>query len=332
MEPSDFTWYERFIFTRNHYLRLLKGDATRLVIGILDLIQRPLSLEGAQRAGAFLGRNVFRPLARKARRTTLKNLDHAFGDTLPPSEKACIARDVFHNLGRVFLETLRFRREGADLLERLVPDLSPLAPVKASLATGKGAMVLTPHMGNIDLMPGILARQGIPTGLIMSRVRHPRLHRMVVEMRSLAGVKVLFQQEGTAPVVAMLKVGHVVGVAPDQDIDRVAGLFVDFFGRPALTPAGPVSLALLGEVPIFLIFMTWTRGAYRLTLEGPLDFDRSGRPTAVVRAGTEAWSRAFEAAIRRSPGAWWWFHPRWKTTPESLAAKNERRRQRRERK
>ena len=190
-------------------------------------------------------------------------------------------------------------------------------------------MVLTPHMGNIDLMPCILARQGIPTGLIMSRVRHPRLHRMVVEMRSRAGVHVLLQQEGTAPVVAMLKAGHVVGVAPDQDIDRVAGVFVDFFGRPALTPAGPVSLALLAGVPIFLIFMTWTGGAYRLTVEGPLDFDRSGRPSIAVRAGTEAWSHAFEAAIRRSPGEWWWFHPRWKTTPESLAAKNERRRQRR---
>jgi len=123
----------------------------------------------------------------------------------------------------------------------------------------------------------------------------------------------------------------MVGIVPDQDIDRVAGVFVDFFGRPAFTPVGPVSMALLADVPVFVAFMNWTGEVYRLHLEGPLDFDRSLRPSRAVLAGTHAWTRAFEAAIRRSPGEWWWFHPRWKTTPGSLAAKNDRRRHRRNR-
>ena len=98
--------------------------------------------------------------------------------------------------------------------------------------------------------------------------------------------------------------------------------------RPRLTtchtPTGPAQLALTVDVPILPLALVRTEDGERFeVIHGePIFPDQSrthSRQEETLRL-TKAWSAAMETMIHAHKDQWAWFHKRWKTTPEKLAA------------
>ena len=109
---------------------------------------------------------------------------------------------------------------------------------------------------------------------------------------------------------------------PDQDVKNLGGIFIPFLGHQAYTPTGPARLALAARVPIVPAVMVRVEpGRFRIEVGAPIQPDRRNDRDAEIERLTRAWSQWIEAAIRRHPEQWAWWHPRWATTPEKLAAR-----------
>ncbi len=104
----------------------------------------------------------------------------------------------------------------------------------------------------------------------------------------------------------------------------LAGVFIDFLGRPAYTLVGPARLAVSTGVPIVVTAMLRRGDGYVAHVNDPIFPDPTRPREEEVLRLTLEWSRQIQELIRRHPEQWPWFHNRWKTTPEKLAARNRR--------
>ena len=109
----------------------------------------------------------------------------------------------------------------------------------------------------------------------------------------------------------------MVGILPDQDIDSVEGVFINFFNRRAYTPAGPVLLSMVSGAPIIPIFCVRQNGKHKFIVEEPIQLEITGDKEKDILVNTQKWSDVTERYIRQYPEQWVWMHRRWKTQQRS---------------
>jgi LPS export ABC transporter protein LptC len=125
-----------------------------------------------------------------------------------------------------------------------------------ALAGGRGAIVVTGHCGNWELLAAWVAASGYPLTVVVRRVNDARFDALIVDFRRAAGVEVLVRDDPAflRAVTDALRRNRLVALLIDQDM-RGAGVFVPFFGRPARTPPGAAVIALRARVPVVTAFI-----------------------------------------------------------------------------
>lgn len=289
---------------------------TRLGAGLLLVLPRNWALALAN----GIGRLGYRLVSRQ-RTKILENLKFAYGDTESPSSLDRIGRGVIGHMLQTAVDFLRFATLSRDQAASFVDVGKAYSFCKDILQEGKGLIIMTPHMGNWELLAGIFGLQGFKGAVVGRRIYYEPYNQWIVGLRKAVGVRTIYQHEAVRQIHACLKAGEIVGLLPDQDRDKVRSIFVDFFGKPAYTSVAPVKFAMASRAPILPAYMIRMSGnRYRLIL-GQLirpkveDQDR----TASIRKYTEAWMKDFEAMIRQYPEQWGWMHDRWKTKPDEPA-------------
>ena len=139
---------------------------------------------------------------------------------------------------------------------------------------------------------------------------------MVREIREAHGNRMIYQDQDLRASLRELRSGRLMATLPDQDVPRLAGCFVPWFGRLAYTPVGPAGIAALGRAPIQPAFCYRARWPLGVTLRPRWELPRGGdrdRNLALIMARAMAYQ---EALVRRVPEQWVWWHKRWRTHPE----------------
>ncbi len=263
------------------------------------------------RIGQGLGRLAFYSL-KKAQRLALNNLDIAFGDSKSTEEKRVLARQVFENLGRSFVEVVSLVKFNKGNIDRYIK-CRGLEIIVRLIKEGKGGIVLSAHFGNWELMAHYFAIKGYRVNVIARRVRMEPFERFLTKVRQRHGVNILYRDASASDVIALLKKNEFVGVMSDQDMDRVSGVFVDFFGRKAYTPNGPAILNFLTKAPIIPCVMVRREFGHEILIERPIELSATGDRDRDILENTQRCTEAIESYIRRFPSQWVWFHNRWKT-------------------
>ncbi|MBI4567222.1 MAG: lysophospholipid acyltransferase family protein [Planctomycetes bacterium] len=251
--------------------------------------------------------------AGRTRRRAHEGLRLAFGEGLSPRARREIARACFINAARTAIEFRCLVR----VVRRVVAAGGPpgdWAPLSRALAHGRGAICVTGHFGNWELT-GTLVAQRFPTVAVGKRISPPAYNDFLIRRRRECGVETIYQDDSPRRLLRALADGMVVGVLPDQDVKALSGVFLDFFGRPALTPTGPFALARAARAPLVTMVGVRRRGggALRMVAGEPFFVDPGKPRDAAIREAAERWSREYEALVRQHPGHWVWFHRRWKT-------------------
>ncbi len=293
---------------------------------------RARALDAITHAAGFVPHTAFRgalaavsPLAAWTRfeRTTRANLDRALSDTTSARERARIARDVRLHSARIFSEWVRLARgappgspRGRWIEDQVEVDPS-VAILQRELARGRGALVVTAHIGNWELLAARLRRAGHQGAVVGFRRPNDSSARWLVDMRRAYGVETIAQDESPRAILRTLSAGGVVGLLCDLEVRRLDGEFVPFFGRPALTMTAPAALARAARIPLVpaRCVLDARTGRYRLVFDAPLaldeELDRRGRITDLL----SRLNRGFERWIRADPAQWAWHQPRWRTQP-----------------
>ncbi|MCH1931069.1 glycosyltransferase family 2 protein [Shewanella sp. A25] len=202
------------------------------------------------------------------------------------------------------------------------PDRQLLAE---QLNSGKGAVLLVSHLGNLELCRAISIHQRKVKVNVMVLTSHAENFNKVLKQLNPDSTLNLIQVTELNPATSMLlqqkiEDGELVVIAGDRTSSHSAGrvIYAPFMGQDAAFPQGPFILAGLLDCPVYLMFCLREQGRYRVhlehfaqTLKGP----RAGRMDRLQKA-VERYSERLEYFARREPLQWFNFFDFWRDDSE----------------
>jgi KDO2-lipid IV(A) lauroyltransferase len=283
--------------------------ALRSVVAALD----GLSWRRAAALGARIGALGYRPFG--VRRAVVERQVAAAFPELDEHRVRQIARGAYENLGRTAIETALLPALGTTGVLDLFEGVDGWHLIEQARAVGKGAIIVTGHLGNWELGGAYLAARGVPLHAIARRMANPLFDKYLTETRSRIGMHVVHDADAVRRVPRALREGRAVAFLSDQGVKGLASTFVPFFGRPARTPRGPAVFALrLGAPVIFGVAVRQPSGKYRLSLE-PIEVHETGDREKDVDTVVADFTLALERWVRRYPEQYFWHHRRWRRQP-----------------
>ncbi len=282
---------------------LLKG-MSRSVAG------RPLpaALAFGRRLGWIYGSVI-----RYHRRDAIDALTRAFPEK-PPAEILALVDRMYAHLGMNAAEILRLAGgEVEEAKSRIAVEGESI--VRQALERGKGAMILTAHLGNWDLLGMFTIMKGYPLTIISKDLKHKALNEMWMDLRKQQGVNIVPAHRSARPALATLKRNELLGFILDQNRPRGSGIFVDFFGRPACTSPGLAVLAAQAQAPVVPVFIHRTLDGNHALVVRPALEPPPDREEETIRRATQQYTKIIEDEIRMYPDQWIWLHRRWRTQP-----------------
>lgn len=197
-------------------------------------------------------------------------------------------------------------------------DITGVEHMKKALEGGKGAVMITGHAGNWELLNIRLYLAGIPITVPVRNVYDPRIDAIATKLRTRFGGQIIHRgKDAGRQLFAGLKANQVNGLLIDQDIRDLPGVFVPFFGRDAWTPSGAASLALMAGCSMIPTFIhRRSDGRHLVEVHPPLPAPTEGSMEDKIHHLTAAATAAIEKHIRAYPEQWVWMHRRWKTQPD----------------
>jgi Kdo2-lipid IVA lauroyltransferase/acyltransferase len=281
-----------------------------LLVKVLGALPRPLA-----RAVAILLAHAVYWLHPRLRRVGLRNLEIAFPEKRM-EERRRILRGTFTSLGRQLAEFCLFPRYTRENVSRVIL-YDGFENYEAAHRRGKGLIFLTAHFGGWELSSFFHSLSGHHLHIVVRPLDNPYLNALVDRYRTLHDATSFGKQDFARGLIAAMRAGESVGILMDQNVMPEGGVFVDFFGKPACTAAGPARVALRTDAAVIPTFTIWDAqiGRYRLRFDPALPLIRSGDDDADAAANTAAFTKAIESFVRRYPEQWLWVHRRWKTRP-----------------
>jgi len=274
-----------------------------------------LEISTGLRLGARLGRIIFYLLPRE-RKKSLTGLQLAFPEKTE-NERYQIARKSFENLGKCFFEFIYYSQRPRQSLDDIV-EVEGLEHFDEALAQGKGVISITAHVGNWELMGMYLIRKGYPITVLAREVNNEGINRLMMEIHQKNGMTTILRKKdwGTLKrIIQVLYDNHMLGMLIDQDA-RVPAVFVDFFGKPARTPSGPVSMALSTGAKIVTGFIVRKADDRHRIIIKPVPVKKVGTRNENVLHNTWVLTDMVEQLIRQYPDQWVWMHRRWRRQPK----------------
>ena len=283
-----------------------------IILRVIIFIFYPFPLHFGVKIGAFLGKIAYYIIP-KERAKTLKHLRNAFQKEKSENEIRKIAKNVFSNLGKNAFEWLSFPKLNKRWFDTFITPQG-LEHIIQAQKRGKGVIILASHVGNWELLAAYLNHKGYKGGIIVKRIYIEQIDRLFANMRKRMGNEIYYRDGSPKGPLRILKNGGFLGLLPDQDVDSVEGIFVDFFGKPAYTPTAPVKFAIktgAALIPVFLI--RGDNNKFKLIVEKEISLDITSDEERNTLVNTLKWSRILEKYIRQYPDQWVWMHRRWKT-------------------
>jgi KDO2-lipid IV(A) lauroyltransferase len=283
------------------------------VLGLIYLFSRLLPLRAVPCVGRNLGRFCYRfvPVRRDV---VLSNLRAAFGSELDEPAVRDLARRFYAHLGTTLLEFSTLDRRSPQQLAEFVT-FARRDHLEALRAAGRGAILVSGHFGNWELLGAALAAHDYPTHYLVKSQRNKLVDRLQNDIRRRAGIGIIRTDGPITDMVRALRRGEFLGMLSDQDAGG-AGLFVEFLGRPASVFRGAAKLAFRLKCPILVGFaVRQPDGRHRVITSEPIDADPAWDEETAVRELTKIHTQRLEAMIRTTPEQYFWVHRRWKTRP-----------------
>jgi KDO2-lipid IV(A) lauroyltransferase len=280
-------------------------------------VLRILPRRAALAAGRALGR-VLGDLDRRHVAIAAHNLRQAFPHWDEPRVLRT-ARGVYAHFGAVLFDILWLQGRSRRTLLSLV-EVVGREHVERAMDAGRGALMVTAHIGNWELHGVAHGLLFGPIGVVARPLDNPLLDARLCSLRVMGGNTVIYKQRALVQVIRMMRQGRGVALLIDQNVQAADGIFVDFFGRLAATTTVAAALALrqgCALVPCRTELLP--DGRYRLTYEPAVEAAPGPDRQADLARVTAELTRRIEGWVRDTPEQWLWIHRRWKTRPAEEA-------------
>lgn len=251
---------------------------------------------------------VSRVLLWRYRRRMQDTLAQTMAGELPTeSERRTVVHRAWRNFAQSFLEALAtLHMPDEEICSHI--EIDGQEHLRAALARNKGVLALSAHLGNFPMIGPRLAAQGYDFSVVLKLAEEEGFAALQHEYVTRAGVKIIParpRRESVPRIIQALRRNGIVLVVPDEF--RSAGVEVDFLGRRAPAPKGPVTIAQRTGAAVVPLFMV--RGhdnRLMLHVKPELRFVNTGDREADLRTNAGLFVQEIEDMVRRHPDQWSW--------------------------
>lgn len=232
-----------------------------------------------------------------------------------PAALRRMSRLNFRNHAKAYADLMQLPMARVESMRSLLK-VTGWEHVNEARARGKGALVVSCHMGSYEVVAAIWSATLAPVSFFAEELEPRALFEWYRDTRARLGISVLtLDHGGIRKVLEALRDQEMVITAIDRDITGT-GHVMPFFGKPAPIPLGPAAIALRLGTPLLPVCV------YRLPddtymAEGtPLIYAKStGNARADQVSATEQLLRRIEGFIERHPEQWHVPHRIWPGSP-----------------
>jgi KDO2-lipid IV(A) lauroyltransferase len=290
-----------------------RGALERRVSGALGGAIERASWATCRRLGSHLGL-LFFAAGKKRRELAISNLQMALGMSRAQAMRA--ARRSAQNWGMTTCEFLHIPGASPQEIRDYV-SFEGFEHLESALATGRGAVVLTAHLGNWELLVARIAME-VPTAGVVRPLSNGTAQEKMSGIRQGYGLEQISKHVGARPSLKALKRGDALMNLPDRHAGP-EGLALPLFGKITRFESAPARLAQMNGA---LVVPAWgvRRGPW--LADGRIEARilpgfavrnpaRAEREEAVLE-GTRQVIGSLEDIVRQHPDQWSWMLRRWR--------------------
>ena len=278
------------------------------------LIPRPI-----QKFFSVVVGDLFYLLMKKTRAHVRKNMEGVSRGKWSKEKVNTLTRKTFQNYGQYLLDYMVMHRLRPSNKDRWVEEEAGADYMVEVLRLGKGAICITPHLGNWEIGGLLFSFKGGKLNVLTLDERDLDTRSFREEMRGRKGIKNLYiNPKEDSPMaildaVKALRRNEIVAMLGDR-IESQKTMVFNFFGRKTAFPVGVAILAMATEAPVLPVFVVMeSHRKYRGMIEPPIYFNSSSREDreTVIREGMERLIKKFETYIEKYPDQWYNFYSYW---------------------
>ncbi len=287
---------------------LLETTAVEVGARILPSLSRPTILGIAHVLGF-----VAYVFDYKGRATAHENLAAAFAsDGISAPQVRRIALASYQTFALTFVDLFCSLNLKADDYQKLIHIIFEDPTVEA-MARERGALWVTPHFGNFELVGLAMGFRGFAFTVIAQDFKNEALTHIFTRLRQGSGHNIISQQGAMLRVMKELKRKGHAALLTDLNIkpEGIATV-IECFGLKTCVTTLHTSLAKRLSLPIIPgLSRPMSDGTYQLFLHAAMEAKDYASPAVMAQA---VWD-IYEKRIRETPEAWLWMYKHWRYLP-----------------
>ena len=247
------------------------------------------------------------------RRNVSHNFELIFNGYTPPVNRKLLLWRFFQNYGIYVADFFRLLSMSLEESQAFAQLYQGRHHIDAALDRGRGAVLLTAHLGHWEIGGLGLRAMGYPVNVVALKHNTTFTNALINVMRMRHGIRIIEVEDsayGAIELVKALNRNEVVAVLADRVFATDRAEVTTFFNRPVQLPVGPVLLAMAARAPIVPAFSIMEApGRYRGIVEAPLELEYGPDRREALQQNLRRVATIFEQYIRRYPDQWYIVDP-----------------------
>jgi len=225
-------------------------------------------------------------------------------------------RAVFRNFGKYLLEFFTMTKRLQPAFVESNVHIKNIEYLNEVLQKGKGAVLVSAHVGNWEMGGAVLPILGFPLSVVALAHKDPRVNALFNAQREAFGAMVIQTDVAVRRVGEHLQRNRLVAILADRDFGN-HGIMMDFLGLKTMVPKGAAYFSMKTGAPIVpIFFICTTEGHFEINVHPPIDppLLPDGKITeSSAKELIQKYLTPIEDEIKKNPSQWLLFREFWQS-------------------
>jgi lauroyl/myristoyl acyltransferase len=222
--------------------------------------------------------------------------------------------EVFRNYCIYLADWAKFSTMETSKVHSMFTEIQGGDIVKKALSKEKGVILLTAHLGNWELGSIFFHNYKIPINIVTGLDDVQSVADIREKARFFHNVNTITLGKdpfSSVDIVRALNRNELVAMLIDR-YRKEDGILIDFFGKAAYFPSGPILLARITGAAVIPAFTVMTKdGTYKAVADSIIEMEFSNDKEKDIQVNLKKIVRIFEKYIQEYVTQWYNFSPIW---------------------
>ena len=241
------------------------------------------------------------------KKNTQQNLKLVFPDKSSKDIKTLTKKSLFHSSMNILESGIVWGSKNRKFENYLI-EIFNIEAIKKSYDSERGILLITPHLGNIEIIIKFLGKQFNCT-IPYSKPNQSYLDKIITLSREKAGVKMVDTDvAGLKELIKSLKEKNMVAIASDQVPKQGFGVASTFFGKEIYSMTLVPKLKKISNCAVHSVYCERRKKAQGFNIYFSNEIDLSHD----VQEGVDRMNNEFEECIMSIPEQYSWEYKKFK--------------------